>query len=75
MKIKSFTTPKNNREKFIDPAYDDIPGLIDVNKKRFRFYNFDINGIPFSQFREQVRLETLKKAENTLRRFGLSAQA
>ena len=62
MKIKSFTTPKKNREIFIDPAYEDIPSLIDLNKERFQSYNFDINSIPFSQFREQVRPETLKKA-------------
>jgi hypothetical protein len=62
MKIESFTIPKNNREIFIKPAYEDIPGLIDLNKERFRFYGFDINGIPFSEFRERVRSETLKKA-------------
>ncbi len=62
MKIESFTIPKNNREIFIKPAYDDIPGLIELNKERFKSYSFDINGIPFSRFREQVRSETLKKA-------------
>ncbi len=62
MKIESFTIPKNNREIFIKPAYDDIPGLIGLNKERFKSYGFDINGIPFSVFREQVRYETLKKA-------------
>ena len=62
MKIESFTIPKNNREIFIKPAYEDIPGLIDLNKERFRSYGFDINGIPFSEFRERVRSETLKKA-------------
>jgi hypothetical protein len=62
MKIESFTIPKNNREIFIKPAYDDIPGLIDLNKERFKSYGFDINGIPFSEFRERVRSETLKKA-------------
>ncbi len=62
MKIESFTIPKNNREIFIKPAYDDIPGLIDLNKERFKSYSFDINGIPFSEFRERVRSETLKKA-------------
>ena len=62
MKIKSFTIPKKNEEIFIDPAYEDIPGLIDLNKERFQSYYFNINGIPFSQFREQVRSETLKKA-------------
>jgi hypothetical protein len=62
MKIKSFTTPKKNKEIFIEPAYEDIPGLIDLNKERFRSYDFHINSIPFSQFREQVRSETLKKA-------------
>ncbi|MHC4322028.1 MAG: hypothetical protein ACYST3_07110 [Planctomycetota bacterium] len=62
MKIKSFTTPKKNKEIFIDPAYEDIPGLIDLNKDKFQSYDFNINGIPFSQFREQVRSETLKKA-------------
>tara|TARA_B100000959_G_scaffold32923_1_gene31381 strand:+ start:139 stop:1782 length:1644 start_codon:yes stop_codon:yes gene_type:complete len=62
MKIESFTIPKNNREIFIKPAYEDIPGLIELNKERFKSYSFDINGIPFSRFREQVRSETLKKA-------------
>ena len=62
MKIKSFTIPKKNREIFIDPAYEDIPGLIDLNKERFQSYDFNISGIPFSEFREQVRSETLKKA-------------
>ena len=62
MKIKSFTTPKQNKEIFIDPAHEDIPRLIDINKERFQSYNFDINNIPFSQFREQVRSDTLKKA-------------
>ena len=62
MKIESFTIPKNNREIFIKPAYDDIPGLIDLNKERFKSYDFDLNGIPFSEFRELVRYETLKKA-------------
>ncbi len=62
MKIKPFTTPKKNREIFIGPAYDDIPGLIDLNKERFQSYDFNINGIPFSQFREQARSETLKAA-------------
>ena len=64
MKIESFTIPKNNREIFIKPAYDDIPGLIELNKERFKSYGFDINGIPFSRFREQVRSETLKKPGN-----------
>jgi hypothetical protein len=62
MKIKSFTIPKKNKEIFIEPAYEDIPGLIDLNKERFQSYDFNINGIPFSQFREQVRSDTLKKA-------------
>jgi hypothetical protein len=62
MKIKSFTIPKKNKEIFIEPAYEDIPGLIDLNKARFQSYDFNINGIPFSQFREQVRSDTLKKA-------------
>jgi len=62
MKIESFTIPKNNKEIFIKPAYDDIPGLIDLNKERFKSYDFDINGIPFFGFREQVRSETLRKA-------------
>jgi hypothetical protein len=62
MKIESFTIPKNNREIFIKPAYDDIPRLIDLNRERFKSYGFDINGIPFSEFRERVRSETLKKA-------------
>ena len=62
MKIKSFTTPKENREIFIKPAYDDIPGLINLNKERFQSYGFEINGILFSRFRKQVRSETLKKA-------------
>ncbi len=62
MKIKSFTTPKKNKEVFIEPAYEDIPGLINLNRERFQSYDFNINGTPFSQFREQVRSETLKKA-------------
>jgi len=62
MKIKSFTIPKKNKEIFIDPASEDIPGLIDLNKERFKSYEFNINGIPFYQFREQVRSDTLKKA-------------
>ena len=62
MKIKSFTTPKKNKEIFIEPAYDDIPGLIDLNRERFQSYDFNINGIPYTQFREQVRSETLKRA-------------
>ncbi len=62
MRIKSFTTPKNNKEVFIDPIYEDIPGLIDLNKERFQSYDFNINGIPFSQFRKQARSETLKEA-------------
>ncbi len=62
MKIKSFTTPKKNRDIFIEPAYENIPGLIDINKERFRSYDFNINGTPFSQFRKQVRSEILKKA-------------
>ncbi len=62
MKIESFTIPKSNNEIFIKPAYDDIPGLIELNKERFKAYDFDINVIPFSEFRELVRSETLKKA-------------
>ncbi|MFQ5688423.1 MAG: hypothetical protein ACE5GV_17385, partial [Candidatus Scalindua sp.] len=62
MKIESFTIPKNNREIFIKPAYEDIPGLISLNKERFKSYDFDINGILFSEFLEQVRSETLKNA-------------
>ena len=62
MKIESFTIPKNNREIFIKPAYEDIPGLIYLNKERFKSYGFDINGVPFSEFRKRVRSETLKKA-------------
>jgi hypothetical protein len=62
MILKSFTIPRQNEEIFIKPAYDDIPGLIDLNKERFRSYDFDINGILFSGFRERVRAETLKKA-------------
>lgn len=62
MKIESFTIPKNNREIFIKPAYEDIPGLIGLNRERFKSYSFDINGIPFFEFRERVRSETLKKA-------------
>ncbi len=62
MILKSFTIPRQNKEIFIKPAYDDIPGLIGLNKKRFQSYGFDINGMPFSEFRERVRYETLKKA-------------
>ncbi len=62
MILKSFTIPRQNKEIFIKPAYDDIPGLIDLNKGRFKSYGFDINGIPFSEFRERARSETLKKA-------------
>jgi hypothetical protein len=62
MKIETFTIPKQNKEIFIKPACEDIPGLISLNKERFKSYDFDINDIPFSGFREQVRFETLKKA-------------
>lgn len=62
MKIKSFTIPNKNREIFIDPAFEDIPGLININREKFKSYDFNISGIPFSQFQEQVRSETLKKA-------------
>jgi len=62
MRIESFTIPKSNNEIFIKPAYDDIPGLIGLNRERFKSYSFDINGIPFFKFREQVRSKTLKKA-------------
>ena len=62
MKIKSFTTPKKNNEIFIEPACENIPEVIDLNRERYQSYDFNINGIPFSQFREQVRSETLKKA-------------
>ncbi len=62
MKIESFTTPKENNEIFIKPAYDDTPRLIDLNKRRFQSYAFEINGIPFSRFRKQVRSEILKRA-------------
>ena len=62
MKIKSFTIPKKNREIFVEPAFEDIPGLIDINKERFKSYDFNINGIPFSQFREQLRSATKKEA-------------
>ncbi|GAX61127.1 dehydrogenases with different specificities [Candidatus Scalindua japonica] len=62
MKIKPFTTPEQNKEVFINPEYEDIPRLIDSNKERFQSYDFNINGTPFFQFREQVRAETLKKA-------------
>ena len=62
MKTKSFTIPKKNREIFIDPTYIEIPGLVASNKERFKSYDFNINGVPFFQFREQVRSETLKEA-------------
>ena len=62
MKIETFTIPKQNKEIFIKPAYENIPGLISLNKERFKSYDFDINGIPFPRFREQVRSETFKKA-------------
>ncbi len=63
MKIKSFTIPKKNKEIFIDPSYEEVPDLIDLNRERFQSYGFSINGIPFSQFREQARSEILKEAE------------
>ncbi|MHC4266953.1 MAG: hypothetical protein ACYSTS_00680 [Planctomycetota bacterium] len=62
MKIESFTIPKNNNEIFIKPAYDDIPGFINLNKERFQSYEFEINRIPFSRFRKQIRSETLQQA-------------
>ena len=62
MKIESFTIPRQNKEIFIKPACEDIHGLISLNKERFKSYDFDINDIPFSGFREQVRFETLKKS-------------
>ncbi len=75
MKIKSFTIPKKNREVFIDPAHEDIPGLIDLNRERSQLYRFYINGIPFFQFREQVRSEILKKAgEYTEKIWSLSSK-
>ncbi|ODS34167.1 MAG: hypothetical protein SCARUB_00737 [Candidatus Scalindua rubra] len=62
MKIETFMIPKKDKEIFLKPAYEDIPGLISLNKERFQSYDFEINGIPFSKFREQVRSEVLKKA-------------
>lgn len=62
MKFETFTIPKNNKEIFTKPAYGELAGLIDLNKERFQSYRFDINGRPYSQFREWVRTETFKKA-------------
>lgn len=57
-----FSIPKNNKEIFLNPSYVEIPGLIGLNREKYLSYNFDINGVPFSKFREQARSETLKKA-------------
>lgn len=57
------------------PAYEELAGLIDINKERFQSYHFDINGKPYSQFREWVRTETLKKArEYTERMWSLCTE-
>ncbi|MDR4498156.1 MAG: hypothetical protein MRK02_09590 [Candidatus Scalindua sp.] len=68
MKFETFTIPNNDKEIFIKPAYKEIAGLTALNKERFHSYHFDINGKPFSQFRERVRAETLKKAREYTKR-------
>ncbi len=62
MKFETFTIPKSHKEIFMKPEYEKIAGLIALNKRRFQSYRFDINGNPYSQFREWVRKETLKIA-------------
>jgi hypothetical protein len=62
MILKTYTIPKNDKEIFIAPAYDDISGLIDSNIEKFKSYKFDINGIPLPEFRKHARTEILEKA-------------
>ncbi|MDR4505927.1 MAG: hypothetical protein MRK01_14230 [Candidatus Scalindua sp.] len=72
MNFETFTIPKNNKEIFMKPAYEEIAGLIYLNKRGFQSYCFNINGRPYSQFREWVRRETFKKArEYTERMWSL----
>ena len=62
MKIETFVVPKKDKEIIIKPAYEDIPGLIDSNIGRFKSYRFDINGIPFPEFRKHTQTEILEKS-------------
>lgn len=59
---ETFPVPKKNKEIFINPPYKKIPNLIDLNKERFLSYDFEINGVPFSEFRKHARSETIKRA-------------
>ncbi len=62
MKNITYEIPKNNREVFLYPALDRIPELILENRRKIHSYTFEINGIPFQEFRDKTRMEVLRQA-------------
>jgi len=62
MKNITYEIPKNNKEVFLYPALDRIPGLILENRRKIHSYTFEINGIPFQEFRDKIRMAVVRKA-------------
>ena len=59
---ETFSIPTSNKEVLLNPSYEELPGLINLNKQKLQSYDFAIYGIPYSEFRKQVRSEILRKA-------------
>ncbi|MBI2470191.1 MAG: hypothetical protein HYV59_02985 [Planctomycetes bacterium] len=62
MKNIGYKVPKENKEIFLCPALDRIPGLVQENKLKMNGFKLKINGIPFQALRNKTREELLRKA-------------
>jgi hypothetical protein len=62
MKNITYEIPKNNKEVFLEPAIEHIPGLVLGNRRKIHGYKFEINGIPFQVLRDKTRMEVLRQA-------------
>ena len=62
MKNITYKVPKRNKEVFLYPALDCIPGLMLENRRKIHGYKFEINGIPFQTLRDRTRMEVLQQA-------------
>ena len=62
MKNIIYRVLKNNKEVFLEPAIEHIPELALENRHKIHGYTFEINGIPFQEFRDKTRMEVLSHA-------------
>ena len=61
---RRFSAPRGNGEVLADPGFDEVPALVEANRRLLDRATFRIDGIPLNEIRREVRAEQPPELKN-----------